>query len=34
MTVTTQSGLFALMTQRARAMWSLGDFARAGAEKW
>ena len=33
MTVTTQSGLFALMTQRARAMWSLGDFARAGAEQ-
>ena len=24
---------FALMTQRARAMWALGDFARAGAEQ-
>src|SRR6266699_1410069 len=24
---------FALMTRRARAMWALGDFARAGAEQ-
>src|SRR5919107_2724376 len=24
---------FALMTQRARAAWALGDFARAGAEQ-
>src|ERR1700754_853512 len=24
---------FALMTQRARAMWALSDFARAGAEQ-
>ena len=33
MTVTTQPDPYALMTQRARAMWALGDFARAGAEQ-
>jgi SAM-dependent methyltransferase len=33
MTVTAQPDPYALMTQRARAMWALGDFARAGAEQ-
>jgi SAM-dependent methyltransferase len=33
MTVTTQPDPYAQMTERARIMWSLGDFARAGAEQ-
>ena len=33
MTVTAQPDPYALMTQQARAMWALGDFARAGAEQ-
>jgi SAM-dependent methyltransferase len=33
MTVTTQPDPYALMTQRAKTMWALGDFARAGAEQ-
>ncbi len=33
MTVTAQPDPYTLMTQRARAMWALGDFARAGAEQ-
>jgi len=33
MTVATQPDPYAQMTERARIMWSLGDFARAGAEQ-
>ena len=33
MTVTAQPDPYAQMTERARIMWSLGDFARAGAEQ-
>jgi SAM-dependent methyltransferase len=33
MTVTTPADPYALMTQQAREMWALGDFARAGAEQ-
>src|SRR6266702_1930318 len=33
MTVTTPADAYQLMTERARAMWALGDFARAGAEQ-
>ena len=33
MTINPAPEEFALMTQRARAMWALGDFARAGAEQ-
>jgi SAM-dependent methyltransferase len=33
MTISPAPEEFALMTQRARAMWALGDFARAGAEQ-
>ena len=33
MTVTAQPDPYALMTQQARAMWALGDFARAAAEQ-
>ena len=33
MTVSPAPEQFALMTERARAMWTLGDFARAGAEQ-
>src|SRR5215831_298288 len=33
MTAATEPDLYAVMTQRARAMWALGDFARAGAEQ-
>jgi len=33
MTAATQPDLYAVMTQRARAMWALGDFARAAAEQ-
>jgi len=33
MTVATQPDPYAQMTERARRMWSLGDFARAGAEQ-
>jgi SAM-dependent methyltransferase len=32
-TVATQPDPYAQMTERARIMWSLGDFARAGAEQ-
>jgi SAM-dependent methyltransferase len=33
MTVATQPDPYAQMTERSRSMWSLGDFARAGAEQ-
>src|SRR5215470_5992516 len=33
MTVAAQPDPYAQMTERARRMWSLGDFARAGAEQ-
>lgn len=33
MTINPAPGQFTLMTERARAMWALGDFARAGAEQ-
>ena len=33
MTVAAQPDPYAQMTERARVMWSLGDFARAGAEQ-
>jgi SAM-dependent methyltransferase len=33
MTVATQPDPYTQMTERARIMWSLGDFARAGAEQ-
>jgi ubiquinone/menaquinone biosynthesis C-methylase UbiE len=33
MTVSPAPEQFALMSERARAMWALGDFARAGAEQ-
>jgi len=33
MAVTAQRDRYALMTQQARAMWALGDFARAAAEQ-
>ena len=33
MTVATQPDPYAQMTERARIMWSIGDFARAGAEQ-
>jgi SAM-dependent methyltransferase len=33
MDVVADPGVYAQLTERARAMWSLGDFARAGAEQ-
>ena len=33
MAVTAQRDRYALMTRQARAMWALGDFARAAAEQ-